>query len=73
MAYSKRVAVAVTPRELAALNWVARRDMLQRYPNSKAPKRPGAGAVLRRMSVTQAVEEYEKAKAEERTGVVQTP
>jgi len=59
MAYSKRVSVALSAKELRALIWIARRDHLQRYPHSKAPERPGAGAVLRKMSVAQAVAEYE--------------
>jgi hypothetical protein len=58
MAYSKRVSVAVTPQEYKALQWVAQQEQLQRYPGSKSPKKPGRGAVLRTMSVAQALERY---------------
>jgi len=79
MALSERVSVAVSREEKRALSWIARRDLLQRYPGSKPAKRPGAGAVLRKMSVAQAVEAYQMAKAAglvdsavKRTGVEQT-
>lgn len=60
MALSKRVSVAVTPKEWAALRWVARELMLSRHPHySPKAKRPGAGAVLRQMSVADAVAKYD--------------
>jgi hypothetical protein len=61
--YSKRVTVAVTPKEYRALQWVAQREQMQRYPGSASPKRPGRGAVLRTMSVAQALERYEQDEA----------
>jgi len=64
MALSKRVTVAVTPKELAALKWVARQLQLQRQPHySKRAKRPGAGNVLRHMTVADAVARYKAGTA----------
>jgi hypothetical protein len=60
MALSERVSVAVTKREKRALTWVARKLLLQRYPHgTKRTERPGAGAVLRQMSVADALARYE--------------
>lgn len=59
MALSKRVSVAVTPEEYRALQWVALQDLQQRHPHySKRTKRPGRGAVLRKMSVEEALRRY---------------
>jgi len=71
MALSKRVSVAVSPKELAALKWVARQLLLQRRPHySKTTKRPGAGGVLRLMTVADAVVRYEQAMAQKKPAEV---